>query len=658
MEIYYGADYYPEHWPEERWEEDARLMQEMGLNVVRMAEFSWTKMEPRMGEFHFEWLEQAINLLAEHGIKTVLGTPTATPPAWIVEQNPEIFPVDSHGIRRGFGGRHHDCQSNITYRAHIRRFVTAMAEYFKDNKHVIGWQIDNEFGNSHGDLCMCPSCTASFQAWLKQKYGDIDTLNREWGNCFWSQDYGKFEQIPSPKLTVTGQNPSAMLDWKRFCSDLIVEFQQFQIDIIRNICPDKFITHNFMGFADKVNYFDLAKNLDFISHDQYPGLFLAQPPKQPEDFLSASLDLMRGTKGKSFWIMEQQAGITGWEFMGRSPKPGQLSMWAMHSIAHGADAVVFFRWRTCTVGTEQYWHGILPHSGNPGRRYEELKSLIHKTQPLMKALQGSIPHSEVGIVFSYDQEYAFRIQPHHPDFDYVQHLMRYYNAFYQKNIPIDFLADTGDFSKYKLLIAPLQYLMNPELEVKYKEYVKNGGNLVLTMRTGVKNMNNVCMSDCELPGGLSELTGLEVLDYDCLRNTNILVDWDGQTFTAEKWSDIINVTTADVLARYESEYYASAPAVTVNTYGHGKAYYVASEPTDEMAAYFADVLHKGLNLLSFGETPSGVEITHRKQGNHTYIFVINHNDTEQTVSIPDDWKPVFDGQGDSLSPFGVDVYKV
>ncbi len=211
MSIHFGVDYYPEHWPRERWETDAQLMKEMGIQVVRMAEFSWFQMEPQEGVFRFQWLEEAVNLLDQYGIKTILGTPTAAPPAWIIEKNPEIQPIDREGRRRYFGGRHHCCQSNQTYRGHIRRFVTAMSEKFADNPGVIGWQIDNELGNSHTDLCMCNSCRLYFQKWLLKKYGTIARLNSAWGTAFWSQGYNKFSQVRTPLITAAGENPSAML---------------------------------------------------------------------------------------------------------------------------------------------------------------------------------------------------------------------------------------------------------------------------------------------------------------------------------------------------------------------------------------------------------------------------------------------------------------
>lgn len=500
MGIHFGVDYYPEHWPRERWETDARLMKEMGVQVVRMAEFSWFKMEPAEGEFHFEWLEDAVALLDSYGIKSILGTPTAAPPAWIIRKNPEIQPIDRQGRRRYFGGRHHDCQSNPTYRVHIRRFVTAMTRRFASNPGVIGWQIDNELGNSHGDLCMCNSCKQLFQKWLGRKYGTIEALNDAWGTAFWSQGYNSFDQVGTPLITAVGENPSAMLDWKCYCSDLIVNFADWQAEIIRENCPNHFITHNFMCFDNKVDYYDLAGLMDFVSNDIYPAGHWQTQPHQPDNELAACHDVIRGYKKKPFWMMEQQSGMAGWEIMGRALEPGQMAAWAMQSVVHGADAVVFFRWRTCAMGTEQYWHGILGHSGNPGRIYHEAKKLAGTFTKYMDAFEGSMPRPEVAIVHSFRQNYAFDIQPHHPQLRYVDQLQKYYKALYDKKIPVDFVQDMDDLSQYRLVIAPLQYLMTPELEQHYMDYVAGGGHLVLTMRTGVKDATNLCMTDRELPG--------------------------------------------------------------------------------------------------------------------------------------------------------------
>ncbi len=665
--IHFGVDYYPEHWPKERWETDAQLMQEMGIQVVRMAEFSWHKMEPKEGEYNFDWLEEVIALLAKYGVKTMLGTPSAAPPAWMINKHPDILPVDKWGNTRGFGGRHHDCQSNATYRNYIVNMVTAMAKRFADNKNVIGWQIDNELGNSHGDLCMCPSCRKAFQNWLEKKYKTVDCLNAAWGTAFWSQGYNSFDEVFAPLMTASGENPSAILDWKCFCSDLVVDFQQKQIDIVRKYCPEHFITHNCMGFADKVSYFDLCKNLDFASHDQYPAGYWVKMPYEQNHVMAATLDLTRGFKQRSFWIMEQQAGIAGWEIMGRAPIPGQLAAWAEQSIAHGADAVVFFRWRTCTVGTEQYWHGILPHSGNPGRRYQELKDMMGRLSPYMDALEESMPNAEVAMVFSYRQEYAIQIQPQHPELNYVGQLMKYYKALYDRNVPVDFVQDTDDLSKYKIVIAPLQYLMTPELSKKYFDYVANGGRLVLTMRTGVKDKYNICMSDRELPGELGALCGIEITDYDCLRETLVKIKLESgyeqagnentMEYMGSKWSDIITLKGAQPIAAYASEFYAGSPCVTENTYGKGKAFYVGTEPEEALMEQFINILLTDAGVEGLGTSDSGVELAVRQKGAQKWLFAINYNTEAAAYEVPEGYQLVLGEEQGYLKPFEMHLYE-
>lgn len=656
MSIHFGVDYYPEHWPRERWETDAQLMKEMGVQVVRMAEFSWYKMEPQEGVFHFAWLEEAVNVLDQYGIKTILGTPTAAPPAWIIEKNPEIQPIDREGRRRFFGGRHHCCQSNKTYREHIKRFVTAMSEKFADNPGVIGWQIDNELGNSHSDLCMCGSCRLHFQKWLLRKYGKIERLNEAWGTAFWSQGYNKFSQIKTPLITVTGENPSAMLDWKCFCSDLIVDFAKWQADIIREKCPNHFITHNYMCFDDKVNYYDLGELLDFVSNDVYPGGHWHKQPNQPEYETAAAHDVVRSYKKQPFWIMEQQSGTAGWEIMGRLPKPGQLSARAMQSVAHGADVIVFFRWRTCAMGTEQFWHGILGHSGKPGRIYQEVKRLTETFSKHMDAFEGSMPKPEVAIVHSFRQNYAFQIQPHHPKLTYVKEIYKYYRAFYEKKIPVDFVQDTDDLSNYKLVVAPLQFLMTPELEQRYFDYVENGGHLVLTMRTGVKDATNLCMTDRELPGRLGELCGITIPEYDCLLGTTGGVLYGKKEYVVKKWCDIIALEGARTLAEYSTGFYRQSPAITENEYGDGIAWYVGTEPDEELMEDLLAYFERRSDVETLGTAADEVEMMTRETQDKIWLFVINHTDDEQVYHLHDRYEMVEGEREEFLKPFEVQLF--
>lgn len=675
----FGVDYYPEHWPEERLQIDAKLMNELGIKVVRMAEFAWHKMEPEEGRYNLDWLERAVNVLGSYGICTVLGTPSAAPPAWLVRKYSEIQPEGPDGIKRRFGGRHHDCQSSPIYRSYVKKIVTAMAERFKDNSNVVGWQIDNEFGNSHDDLCMCDSCADAFRKWLKMKYCSIDKLNKDWGTCFWSQEYNVFDEIEPPRKTATGANPSQLLDWKRFHSDLICEFSAAQSEIIRRLCPEKhFITHNCMGFSDVVSYYDLSKQLDFISNDIYPGGYWRGFDEITPANIGAELDGIRGITGKNFWIMEQQSSITGWETMGRAPKPGQIPLWAVDSVAHGADTIVFFRWRSCSVGTEQYWHGILPNSGIPARAYDEIKGLIDDLAPVMDRFEGCVPKSEVAIVRSYEQGWAMRIQPNARGISYYGQLGDYYEAFYRQNINVDFIEETSDMSKYKLVIAPLQYLMTGEQVKRYEAYVKAGGTLVLTMRTGVKDERNICDTEKSLPCGLVEISGITVTEYDPLSEHNVKIEFlhkncgenneagkgivEKRTPEGRKWADLLTLNGAEPVALYGSEWYKGEPAVSVNRYGNGKVYYVGTEPNeclmDELTGLWISVCDVCKNTTDGISVEDGVEVCCREGNDRKWYFVLNHTGETKKMNVSADFEQIA-GEVDksALQPYGYVIYE-
>lgn len=649
MAVHFGADYYPEHWPEDRWETDAVLMQKMGLEVVRLAEFSWHRLERQDGVFDFAWLDKAIGVLSRHGIRVVLGTPSAAPPAWMIAAHPEILPVDREGRTRGFGGRHHDCQSNRTYRGYVERMVEALSSRYGNNENVIGWQVDNELGNAHADLCFCESCRSSFQTWLERKYGTVDNINRAWGNHFWSQEVNSFSEVFAPHLTVTGENPSALLDWKLFHSALIEDFLVFQERIIRKNAPKQFVTHNFMGFADLVDYYELARHLDFVSHDQYPMNFYSKLPQVDAHELAATLDVVRGYKGGPFWIMEQQSGPAGWQTIGRTPAPGQLALWTAQSVAHGADCVVFFRWRTCTAGTEQYWHGILPHSGKPSRRYSELTQAIVQLKPLMEQIQGASPRNDVAIIYSFRQRYSLDLQPQNPALSYLEQILKYYKALYDNNVGVDFVAETADLSRYKLVIAPLLYITDSAIEGKLTEYVERGGQLVLTMRCGVKDETNLCKEDTDPPGALCRVAGVVVEDYDCLNQATADVDMEGETSSAQKWADILRVeSSVQVIATYQSGWYRGTPCVTANHFGGGVCWYVAVEPDGDLMAHLMGKILTRSGVEGSGKTDDGVELCRRGE----LLFALNHTPDEKPLCLQGGWRCVAGEADGKLAPYG------
>jgi beta-galactosidase len=484
----FGVDYYPEHWPEERWATDARLMRDAGINTVRLAEFAWSKLEPQDGIFDFDWLDRAIAVLAEHGIDIIIGTPTASPPAWLMAKHPDAFLVDENGRQRTYGNRREYCPTNEAYLHHSLRVVRAMAQRYAARDEVFAWQIDNEFG----DRCFCSSCAAAFRKWLEGKYGTLDAVNSAWGTIFWSHTYSHWDQIPVPITAGGAPNPGLALDYRRFCSDSYVRFQKLQIDVIRAACTEAVITHNMMGFGyDKIDYFDLAQDLDVVSWDNYQrNQFHGLQADADWSGSALSNDAMRGLKRKNFWVMEQQAGPAGWDIVGVTPRPGELRLWAYQAVAHGADAILFFRWRTPRWGTEEYWHGVLDHHGEPGRRYEEIQKMGRELARIGDEILGSAPKADVAILSSYDSRFAFQIQGHNPRFSYEQCIASWYRALHRRHLAVDIVCPKDELAEYKLVIAPALHVITEDLAKHLGEYVKSGGTLVVTARSGVKDQQS------------------------------------------------------------------------------------------------------------------------------------------------------------------------
>jgi beta-galactosidase len=631
--FYFGADYYPEHLPEDCWAEDARLMQEAGFNVVRMAEFAWSLLEPRDGVFDFDWLDRAITILGERGIKTVLGTPTASTPPWLFK--PEIAFVDANGNRRVLGSRREYCPTSAEYRRYAVRITRAMAEHYRNNPHIIGWQIDNEFG----ERCYCDQCRRAFQNWLKQRFDMLDAVNERWGTRFWSHVYTDWEQIPAPHGPIHGiWNPGLLLDYYRFMSDTYVEFQQLQVDALRELCPHHFITHNLMGFAyDQINYFDLAESLDFVSWDNYPrGFWINTPDINPAP-MALGHDTMRSLKRRNFWVMEQQAGPAAWDRIPPSPRPGELRLWAYQGIAHGADGMVFFRWRTAHFGAEQYWHGIIDHDGIPRRRYAEIKNMGLELQRTGEQLVGAEVRSEAAIMLSYETRFAFQIQQNNPQFYYSSHVGSYYDALHCQNISTDFVAPHADLTPYKLVIVPALYVADEAAADNLRRFVENGGTLIVTPRSGVKEPSNTVVS-LPLPGLLAGLCGVEVAEYDSLlagqtRSLNFVLPEFTGNGEAAIWCDMLEPKGAQVAAVYTSDYYAGQPAVTVNDVGAGQTIYVGTMGDESLVQSVVQYAINKAGVRPLLQSPYGVEVTARWQGNRRLLFALNHTNETQSLSL-------------------------
>lgn len=639
--MYIGADYYPEHWPEERWEKDAQLMRKAGFNVVRMAEFSWAKMEPMEGVFDFGWLEKALGVLGRHGIKSILGTPTASMPAWVANKYPETRALQMDGTRMGYGVRKDNCFTSGAFRLLSERITRAMAERFRRNPDVIGWQTDNELA---GPECYCPSCRRGFQDWLRKKYGTLEKLNDAWGTSFWAHEYGTWGDIPLP-MRPGGNNPSLELDHKRFHSDLNVSFQADQIRIIKEHCPGHFITHNFMGFCPTLNYFDLARDLDFVSWDNYPVWGKPDIPYRA----AAAADLMRGLKGKNPWIMEQTSGPGGWGTMGRNPRPNEIRRLFFQQVAHGADGFVWFRWRVCRFGREQYWHGIIGHDGIPARRYKECARTAADCRKIERELEGTTLESEIAIVRDYDSAWALEIQPGFSGDlsgfsmdagkegnDLVAQIERYHRALFRAGVNADIVAPDGDFGKYKLIILPEQFIMPDGLADRIETFVNKGGVLLTDLRTGVKDENNIC-PERVLPGKLRKTLGIRIEEYESLGEDALIAgtrEFPG-SFHGHIGCEWVIPEEAKAIAGYRNGYLKPYASVTENSFGKGRAIFAGTIAREE--AFYDALVRRALEAAGIKrlfDPPEGLEILCRSKRGSKLFFFINHTASHKKVKVP------------------------
>jgi len=519
-----GVCYYPEHWPEERWAEDARQMAELGLSVVRVGEFAWSRLEPKSGDYRFDWLERAIDTLHQAGLKVVLGTPTATPPKWLVNEMPDMLPVSRAGNVRSFGSRRHYSFSHEGYRSHCARIVTALAKRFGNHPGVIAWQTDNEYDCHDTTLSFSPVDKAAFHDWLAQKYQSPDALNRSWGNVFWSMEVDDFSDVDLPNQTVTEANPAHWMDYRRFASDQVVRFNQLQCEILRKHSPGRDIIHNFMGRTLAFDHFTLGSDLDVSAWDAYPLGFLEDRSDNGEafkkrfaragdpDFQAFHHDLYRATSQGRWWVMEQQPGPVNWAPHNPAPRDGMVKLWTMEALAHGAEVVSYFRWRQVPFAQEQMHSGILRPDADKAEAYGEIESALKDIAKIdWPKTESPAP---VAIVFDYPSAWAWEIQPQGSEFDYFRLVFDFYKGLRRRGISIDFIpSSSDDFSPYRLVIIPGLFDLSDTLKDALKKFE---GQVLMGPRSGSKT-REFQIPD-QLPPGLgSDLLDMKVLRVESLR---------------------------------------------------------------------------------------------------------------------------------------------
>ncbi|HDN59276.1 MAG TPA: beta-galactosidase [Candidatus Marinimicrobia bacterium] len=621
-----GVCYYPEHWGIEKIERDFEEMKALGIQYVRIGEFAWSRIEPERGKFNWEWLDKTLEIAEEVGLKIVLGTPTATPPKWLIDEHPEILPVDKFGRRKNFGSRRHYCFSSPIYHEEAKRIVTIIAQRYGKHPAVAGWQTDNEYGCHDTVRCYCPKCREAFQKWLERKYeGDIDNLNEAWGTVFWSQEYRSFKEIELPNLTPADPNPSHVLDYYRFASDQVVEFNKIQIEILREISPGRFITHNFMaGFTD-FDHYKLSKDLDFASWDNYP---LGLPPRMKEendalcnraghpDLVSFSHDLYRGVGKGRFWVMEQETGPVNWALYNLWPKKGAVRLWTWQAFAHGAEVVSYFRWRQVPFAQEQMLSGLLIPDSTPSPYFQEVKQVSEE----LKNLEIYEPvKSDVALVFDYEADWYLSILPHGEGVRYLDLVLRFYGALRRLGLNVDVVPPGESLKSYKLVVVPTLPSIKEEHLRAFEEF---DGVLVFGPRSGSKTETFQIPKEMP-PGLLKKLIPLKVIQVESMGlNNTVNLIWNGKKYPVNVWREMVDPEITETLAQFEDGLGA--------LFRDKNTFYLAFWPSEEFLVDFFEELAKE-QKLSVKKLPEGVRI--QKRGKYTFVF--NFSNKEVKLDIPE-----------------------
>lgn len=673
-EMVLGTCYYPEHWPESLWAEDLERMLECGIQVIRIAEFAWSKVEPYEGVFTYEFFDRFLDLAREKGMKVIFCTPTATPPAWLTEKYPEVLNGTIDGVLFRHGGRRHYNYNSPVYQEKTRIITEAFASHYGPHPAVIGWQIDNEL-NCERDEFYSESDTAAFRVFLQKKYGSLDKLNEAWGTTFWNQTYTDWKEVHIPRTTPSNNtNPHEVLDYTRFISDSACRYAKLQSDIIRKyVKPGDFITTNGL-FSNLDNQRMAGESLDFIMYDSYPNFAFTK--ENYEKFSATLQDRMWSRNltevravSPNFGIMEQQSGANGWNnrMAAPTPKPGQMTLWTMQSAAHGADYVSYFRWRTCTMGTEIYWHGILDYSGRENRRLREVREIHRKFQAISEAA-GSRYEARTAVLKDYDNIWDAQLDIWHGDVDRLSQ-QSLFLAAQKSHTPMDYVylrEDTTaeNLKKYQVIFYPHPVIVNPQRAAILEEYVEAGGCLVLGCRSGYKDMTGKCVMD-RLPGLLAKMSGTDIPEYTRVNPDDepVYIDWDGIRLEAAVFNDQLEPLTADaqVLGRYENCYYAGAPGLICNALGAGKVYYFGAAFTEETARVFLEKLGAASPYADVLELPWECELAVREKDGRKYYFVLNYKKTPVKIQVKEALVDLYTGETVSgqveLEAFGTKVYR-
>jgi len=660
-----GVCYYPEHWPESMWANDAREMAELGLKYVRIGEFAWSRLESAPGVFHFDWLDRAIETLAGAGLKVIMCTPTATPPKWLIDLYPDILPVDiKTGTVRGFGSRRHCDFSSENFRRESMRISEVLAKRYGQHPAICGWQTDNEIACHDTAHSGSHNAKLAFQRWCEARYGDVDTLNTAWGNVFWSMEYQTFQQIELPILAVTETSPAHQLAYRRFSSDMVVKFHDEMVDVIRAHAPNQFVTHNFIPMHDtQTDNFALAKKLDFVSYDNYPlgrtDLFFADAPTAQfkkymrtghPDFSSYAFDQSRGISNRGFWVMEQQPGPVNWARHNPRPEKGMVRLWSWQAFAHGAEAVCYFRWRQVPFAQEQMHAGIKRTDNSPAAAHAEVAQVRDELKllaPLTAHFNGDLAmlpvSAKVAIVMTTENQWVTEIERQGDSFNQHQVEFSWYSALRQLGLAVDFVSPEQDLTPYQLVIAPCMPIVSQSFVERCKA---TNATLVFGPRSGAKTAELTAVPNLG-PGLLQQLIDVKVLSTETIRPdcyAELFLAGDKTSYQSSRWREEL-APGAQVAVLATDEY--QQPAVVQQ----GNVVYVG---TLSCEGFLIALFRQLATQLGLPVWQLGSDLRTMQRGELQFVF--NYGATAQQFAAPANAEFVIGSS--TLQPYDVAVLRL
>ena len=668
--LLHGGDYNPDQWLDypDILKDDLRLMKLANVNTMTVGIFAWSALEPTEGNYNFEWLDKIIDDVYNQGGRVILATPSGARPAWLSEKYPEVLRTNDRREKMLHGGRHNHCFSSPIYREKTQKMNYKLAERYGNHPALIMWHVSNEYS---GD-CHCELCQENFRDWLKNKYKTIENVNKAWWGPFWSHTYTDWSQIESPSSIGENAVHGLNLDWKRFVTDQTIDFYENEAKPLRELTPNVPITTNFMADTDdlipfqSLNYEKFSKHVDILSWDCYPAWHNDwETTKDLATKVGFINDLYRSLKQQPFLIMECTPSGVNWHNVNKAKRPGMHTLASMQLLAHGSDSVLYFQWRKSRGSSEKFHGAVVDHDNSEENRVFKEVSQVGEILDKIKEIKGSMKQSKVAIIYDWENDWALKDAQGFGKESrrYPQTLQSHYKYFWDKNISVDVVTPQQDLSKYSLVVAPMMYMMTEETMDRFRDYVKNGGVLVGSYLSGLVNETDLTYLG-GWPKTLQEIYGIDVKEIDTLypkdRNS---IKFGNESFEVVDYCTIIEAKEAEVLAKYEEDFYKNTPAITKNNLEKGKAYFIGARTNQEFLSKFYDEIVKDLHINEVEDfiSEGGISIQIRENKDAKYYFVMNFTEEEKNIGIKGSYLNLISGKMmerlNLMKPYDVYVLK-